>query len=94
MHLLGRDQLESIKGHNAEIDKWLNSWLSEFTHARWWCADDVLRQFPMTQELGDDSFLFQTGLGEHCIEVLIAFPQGVAIITTTTKIKKEDSNGR
>lgn len=91
MHLLGRDTLNRLQNQNEMLDKWLSSWLSELVHARWWCSADVVGQFPKVQEHRDGLFLFQTEPKGYCIEVQIAFPQGIALITALTEIT-EDNN--
>jgi mRNA-degrading endonuclease HigB of HigAB toxin-antitoxin module len=92
MHLLGRDTLNVLQKRNEMLDKWLAAWVCEFVHARWWCSADVLSQFPKVQERSDGLFLFQTEPKGYCIEVQIAFPQGIALITALTEIM-EDNNG-
>jgi len=92
MRLLGRDTLNGLQKRNEMLDKWLAAWVYEFVHARWWCSADVLSQFPKVQEHRDGLFLFQTEPKGYCIEVQIAFPQGIALITALTELI-EDNNG-
>jgi hypothetical protein len=92
MHLLGRDTLNGLQKQNEMLDKWVAIWVCEFIHARWWCSDDVIGQFPKAQQHGNGIFLFQTEPKGYCIEVKIAFPQGIALITALTELI-EDNNG-
>jgi hypothetical protein len=92
MRLLGRDILFNLQKRNEMLDKWLAVWVCELTNARWWCPTDVFNQFPKVQERGGGLFLFQTEPKGYCIEVQIAFPQGIALITALTELI-EDNNG-
>ena len=91
MRLLGRDTLNGLQKRNEMLDKWITAWVCEFIHAHWWCPADVHDQFPKVQELDDGLFLFQTEPKGYCIEVQIAFPQGIALITALTELI-EDNN--
>jgi mRNA-degrading endonuclease HigB of HigAB toxin-antitoxin module len=92
MRLLGRDTLRGLQKRNELLDKWLASWLCEIVHARWWSPVDVINQFPKVQENDNGLFLFQTEPKGFCIEVQIAFPQGIALITALIELT-EDNNG-
>lgn len=91
MRLVGRDILNPLQKQNKTLDNWLSAWVCELVHARWWSPADVLDQFPKVQERGNGLFLFQTEPKGYYIEVQIAFPQGIALITALTE-HKEDNN--
>ncbi len=91
MRLLGRDKLTYIKNRSKKIDKWLASWVSELTYAKWHCKNDVLLQFPTTQAINLSSFLFQVEQGKYEIEVFILFPQKTVLIRNLIELTK-DSN--
>jgi mRNA-degrading endonuclease HigB of HigAB toxin-antitoxin module len=81
MRLIGRERLNCLKGQSEALDKWLVSWLSELAHAQWAQAGELLNQFPTARQLQQGLFAFRVGTGTYEIEVQIAFPQGIALIT-------------
>ncbi|BAN51104.1 type II toxin-antitoxin system HigB family toxin [Metapseudomonas resinovorans] len=81
MRLIGREKLASLKGIGNEIEKWVLSWIAEVTNAHWKHPADVRNQFPNAKEKGNGSFLFPVGNCDVAIQLLIAFPQGIALIT-------------
>ncbi|MBB4867127.1 mRNA-degrading endonuclease HigB of HigAB toxin-antitoxin module [Pseudomonas nitritireducens] len=91
MHLLGRDKLGPLKGRDKGLDKWIVSWVSEVIHASWNDSADLLAQFPKAQQIASGIFRFCVVTGNYMIEVRVAFPQRVALITTLITI--EESNG-
>ncbi|HBO9693886.1 TPA: type II toxin-antitoxin system HigB family toxin [Pseudomonas aeruginosa] len=91
MHLLGRDKLEPLKGLDGGLDKWVVSWVSEMTQASWKGSTDLLAQFPKAQEIAPGVFRFYVVTGNYAVEVRVAFPQGIALITALLTI--EESNG-
>jgi mRNA-degrading endonuclease HigB of HigAB toxin-antitoxin module len=91
MRLVGRDILNPVQKQNKILDGWLSAWVCELIHARWWSPADVLNQFPKAQQCGNGLFLFQTEPKGYYIEVKIAFPQGIALITALTE-HTEDNN--
>lgn len=92
MRLLGKDTIHNLQKQDNTLDKWLATWVSEITYAQWQCANDVLIQFPNAQEQNRGLFIFQTEPRGFCIEVKIAFPQRVALITAFAR--QEDNNGQ
>ena len=87
MVLLGRERLERLRGLGEQVQKWVLSWSAEITAANWKHAADVRDQFPNVQSVDPASFVFPIA-GCGCkICLLIAYPQGVALIT---ELKIED----
>lgn len=87
MVLLGRERLEKLRGLGEQVQKWLLSWAAEITTANWKHAADVRDQFPNVQSSGQGSFVFPVADCGWKICLLIAYPQGVALIT---ELKIED----
>jgi mRNA-degrading endonuclease HigB of HigAB toxin-antitoxin module len=91
MHLLGRDKLGPLRGLDAALDKWIVSWVSEMAHASWNDSSDLLAQFPKAQQIAPGVFRFSVVTGNYMLEVRVAFPQRVVLITALINI--EESNG-
>jgi mRNA-degrading endonuclease HigB of HigAB toxin-antitoxin module len=80
MKLIGRNRLRSLYGLDDETDAWMHSWVSEVSHANWKIAKDVIRQFPKAKNVEQDIFEFPVGIQPQCIEVVMVFPQAVALV--------------
>lgn len=92
MHLLGKSNLSTLQKQDKVLDKWLSAWISEISHAQWRCSDDVFEQFPKVKGQDNNSFLFfVTEQKKYCIEVQIAFPQGIVLIIASTEIIDNDN---
>lgn len=85
MRLLGRNHLQKIRGFNTQTDSWLSAWVGEVTAANWKSQPDLIKQFQTVNCLDEGIYLFQ--VSEICgsIELQIAFPQGIALITAIRK---------
>lgn len=81
MRLLGRQQLSRLREEDERIEKWVLSWVAEIEAAHWKHPSDVIEQFPNAHHTGDYRFLFPVGNYRWAICLLIAFPQGIALIT-------------
>lgn len=91
MRLIGREKLASLKGIGSEIEKWVRTWASEVMNAHWKHPTEVSIQFPNAQNTGNGTFIFPACNGGLTIQLLIVFPQGVALITDL-KVS-EDTHG-
>lgn len=89
MRLLGRERLCCVKDNGRDAEKWLRSWTAEVMAAHWKHPVDVNHQFPNARHQGQGRFLFRVGSSKLTINLLIAFPQGVALIT---ELKADDEN--
>jgi mRNA-degrading endonuclease HigB of HigAB toxin-antitoxin module len=78
MRLLGKDKLQIPLDNDARL--WLCSWISELSAARWKGAADLLMQFPRASVAGPDTFIFRVGGAVWVIELVVHFPQGIALI--------------
>lgn len=92
MRLIGRDKLKSLRGQSEDTDKWLTGWMSEVAFANWKEASDVTNQFPHARQSGENKFQFRVLPGENLIEVMVAFAQGLVLITASTK-SYDDTDG-
>lgn len=79
MRLIGRERLVQLQDGGEHLQKWVCSWASEIADAHWKHASDVRSQFPAVSHQGGGQFQFR--VGKWAISLLIAFPQGVALIT-------------
>lgn len=93
MRLLGKDTIYDLLKQDSATSKWLTIWVNEVAYAQWQCASDVLIQFPNAQERNCGLFIFETEPKGFCIEVQVAFPQRVAVITGFAR-QEEDNNGQ
>jgi mRNA interferase HigB len=91
MRLIGREKLASLKGIGSEIEKWVRTWASEVMNAHWKHPTEVSIQFPNAKNTGNGTFIFPACNGGLTIQLLIVFPQGVALITDL-KVS-EDTHG-
>lgn len=87
MRLLGRERLDRLRGRSEQVEKWVRSWAAEVLDAHWKQPADVRDQFPNSRDQGEGVFMFPVGNCNWVICLLIAFPQGVALITD---LKVED----
>jgi mRNA interferase HigB len=85
MRLIGKQRLACLRGE--QIEKWVRAWVAEVMSAHWKQPSDVREQFPNARHAGQGLFLFPVGNCNCVICLLIAFPQGVALITD---LKVED----
>lgn len=88
MKLLGRERLDTLQGLGDQVQKWIQSWANEVTSANWKHETEVTDQFPNARTSSHGVFLFPVSGCGWQICLLIAFPQGVALITEL-KIKDE-----
>lgn len=86
MRLLGREKLPSLQMESEQIRKWISSWVSEVSHAKWKVPSDLLEQFPSAQVRDDGLFVFSVCDSGCFVELKVAFAQGVAVITAIVKI--------
>lgn len=83
MRLLGRHWLLPLRGSTTEDKAWLSSWTAEVVNAAWRQPTDVYSQFPNVEIRSHSVFLFWNRNRQWAIELVIAFPQQVALITKT-----------
>lgn len=81
MRLIGREKLCVINNAGEQVKKWVLSWTAEVANANWKHPADVHAQFPNMRQGKDGYFLFPVNGCTWVIRLLIAFPQGVALIT-------------
>lgn len=81
MRLIGRKKLRCLQGMTEQAEKWILSWMAEVMSAHWKHPADVSAQFPTMRESGDGHLVFPIGNSKWAICLLIAFPQGIALIT-------------
>lgn len=81
MRLIGREKLGHLQNHDEPTEKWVRAWIAELVHANWKHPVDVSHQFPNARHEGDGEFLFPVSYSNCVIHVLIAFPQGIALVT-------------
>ena len=85
MRLLGRNHRQKIRGLDAQTDSWLTIWASEVSNASWKAPVDLVKQYRSVVEQDASTYLFQIGAFDGFIELQVAFPQGVALITAIKK---------
>lgn len=81
MRLIGRARLEPLRAQDSETARWIANWITALRDAHWKRPADVTIQFPKAFQQDDSTFLFPVAQLRTEIQVLIAFPQGVALIT-------------
>lgn len=92
MRLIGRAKLEALAERDREAAKWVANWVTELREANWMRAADVGKRFPKALQQADGTILFpvpRQGLG---IQVLMAFPEKVALITRVKSLDVENGN--
>lgn len=90
MRLIGCEKLASAKSIGLDLQRWVLSWTAEVKNAHWKQPSDVCDQFPNVLHEGDSLFLFPIRQCGFAVQVLIAFPQGIALIQDLKF--SEDSN--
>lgn len=90
MRLIGCEKLASAKSIGLDLQRWVLSWTAEVKNAHWKQPGDVCDQFPNVRHEGDSLFLFPISQCGLAVQVLIAFPQGIALIQDLKS--SEDSN--
>lgn len=88
MRLIGRERLSYLEGSGDQVEKWMMSWIAEVMAAHWKHPSDVCNQFPTAYHQGEGRFMFPLRNCNYVIYLLIAFPQGVVLITDL-KVKNE-----
>jgi mRNA-degrading endonuclease HigB of HigAB toxin-antitoxin module len=91
LRLIGREKLMPLRGQNQETARWVAHWSAELRDAHWKRPTDIAHQFPKAKQLGNSNFLFPIPKQKIAIHLLIAFPQGVALIIAITVF--EAANG-
>ena len=81
MRLIGRDRLKDLQSSDEQAKKWLLNWVTEVINAQWKHTSDVSSQFPSMRIGSDGHFTFPIANCKWAICLLIAFPQGIALIT-------------
>lgn len=81
MRLIGREKLDYLRGRGGQTGKWMLSWVAEVRNAHWKSPEDVTDQFPNACYCDDGSFEFPVADCRWIIQSLIAFPQGVVLIS-------------
>lgn len=80
MRLLGRNTLQDTLGHDSEVDRWLNNWMSELSTGRWKAQVEVAKRYPRAQVLGEGHICFRVGDTALIVEVFFCFRTGIAMI--------------
>jgi mRNA interferase HigB len=80
MKILGRKLLQPLRGVNPEMDRWLNNWLSEISHAKWKAPLEIVRQYPSVISKEEGIFCFRIAMQDARVEVAFCFAQGIALI--------------
>lgn len=88
MRLLGRERLNCLFGKGEQLESWVRSWVAEVLAAHWKQPSDVQNQFPNIRHQGAGCFMFPVRDCNWVICSLIAFPQGIVLITD---LKIEDA---
>jgi len=81
MRLIGRHKLHRLRHSEVDVEKWVRSWAAEVLDAHWRQPDDVTAQFPSAHHQGGSFFLFPVAHSELAIQLQVAFPQGIALIS-------------
>ena len=80
MRLIGKSSLQKLPVNNDDVNRWINIWCAEMSHAHWKDPADVTKQFPRAIKKDSSSFAFPIGDYGQFITVSFLFPQGVAVI--------------
>lgn len=86
MRLIGREKLCCLSNAEEQVKKWVQSWVAEVTNANWKHPAELGAQFPNVKQTEDGRFLFPVNGCAQAVSLLIAFPQGIALITALEKI--------
>lgn len=81
MRLIGREKLCGLSNAEDQVKKWVQSWIAEVVNANWRHPTEMGAQFPNMKQMEDGRFLFPVNDCAHAISLLVAFPQGIALIT-------------
>lgn len=79
MKLLGLTHIAELNAR-AELRAWLSAWVAEVRYASWKRASDVITHFPSAVQVAVDRFRFLSQEPRACVEVSIAYPQGIVLI--------------
>ncbi len=90
MRLIGRTKLAPLAVSDSETGKWIANWIKELEYAHWKHPSDVSSQFPRSYRDSDSRFIFPLLHRPTGVEVLIAFPQGTALITAIKSLETHD----
>lgn len=88
MRLIGREKLCCLSNAEERVKKWVQSWTAEVANANWKHPAELGAQFPNVKQMEDGRFLFPVNGCARAISLLVAFPQGIALITAL-----EETNG-
>ena len=83
MRLIGRNKLNH-SSHDAMA--WMKVWAADVIQAQWKEPEDVIRQFPKAKISVPGNFLFNVGEYQLQLQITIAFPQGIALVTDLKEI--------
>ncbi len=81
MRLIGREKLCCLSNAEEQVQKWVQSWSAEVANANWKHPTELGAQFPNAKQTEDGRFLFPVYGCAQAISLMIAFPQGIALIT-------------
>lgn len=85
MRLVGREKLNHLND-NVQAKSWLRNWIAEVKDANWKNPTDVFDQFPNVRVKGQNLFMFPISKINVAVELMVAYPQGIALITNTSVI--------
>lgn len=88
MRLIGREKLCYLSNSEDRVKKWVQSWTAEVAVANWKHPAELGAQFPNVKQTWDGRFLFPVNGCAQAISLMVAFPQGIALITAL-----EETNG-
>jgi mRNA-degrading endonuclease HigB of HigAB toxin-antitoxin module len=81
MRLIGREKLCCLSRAEQQVKKWVQGWTAEVANANWKHPAEICAQFPNARQTEDGRFLFPIDGCARAVSMLIAFPQGIALIT-------------
>lgn len=91
MILVGRSKLCRLTRDGGQAERWVRSWVAELASAHWRHLSDIYAQFPSARQVADGCIAFPVSDSDAVIQVRVAFPQGVALITAL--IDGDDTHG-
>lgn len=91
MRLIGREKLCCLSNAEDRVRKWVQGWTAEVANANWKHPTELGVQFPNVKQTKDGRFLFPVNGCAWAISLLVAFPQGIALITALEET--DDSYG-
>lgn len=92
MRVIGRAKLASLVEKDRQIGTWVASWLAELRDANWRRPTDVGARFPNASRQNDGTILFPIPNSGVWIQVLIAFPHGVVLVTSIKVLEAANGN--